>query len=90
MKIFIKYFVLGIISQVLLVILIILTGLGDLILLPYTIPYEILGAIVTLPKQIGSENSIMIPIVLLCIPAVFYSIIFALIMYVVKRTKKST
>ena len=87
MKTFIKYFVLGVILQILVVTLIVLTGFGDIILLPYTIPYELLGALITLPDQVGSEESIIIPIIFLCIPSLIYSVIFGLIMYAIKRRR---
>lgn len=88
MRKFIKLFFLALIIQVTIITLIFLLRIGDLILLPYWIPYAFLPLVMNSPER-GSESTVH-PIILFIIPAVFYSIIFALIMCVIKRTKKTS
>lgn len=89
MKTLIKYFVLGVLFQILVVPLTILLGIGDLILVAYGIFYEILGALFPIPKQIGDEDDIISLIILLCIPAIFYAAIFSVLFFSIKRLKRS-
>lgn len=86
MKKFFKYFSIGLVVQIVVVTTTVLLGLGDLILMPYWIPYEILGAIITLPKQI--DEGMISLIILLCLPAIIYAIIFGLVMCAIKKSKK--
>lgn len=86
MKSFLKYFIIGLVIQIVVVIPIIFLGIGDFVLIPYLIPYEVLGVIFPTSKQIGEGLTSLI--ILLFIPAVFYSIVFALTMCIIKRPKK--
>lgn len=86
MRKFFNFFFLALIIQVIIITLVFLLRIGDLILLPYWIPYAFLPLVMNSPER-GSESTVH-PIILFSIPAIFYSIIFALIMYIIKRTKK--
>lgn len=88
MKTFFKYFFTGLGFQVLIVIISILAGLGDLIFLPYWIPLSLFDAVIDIPDDFGQRYG-LIGFALLCaIPAIFYSSVFALIICALKRAKK--
>jgi hypothetical protein len=88
MRKFIKYFFPAMIIQAVIIALVLLLRSGELILLPYWLPYAFLPLFIDSPAR-GSESAAH-PIILFSIPAVFYSIIFALIMCVIKREEKLT
>lgn len=85
MKIFLKYFSIAVVFQAIIVILSIFIGLGDLVLLPYWIPCSLFDAIIDIPDNFGQKYGLIGFIFLFSIPGIFYSILFGLLMYAIKR-----
>lgn len=84
MKTFFKYFSISLIIQVFVISFSLVCRMGDLLLLPYWIPYALLPP--TEPSQQYNAGILRI-IVLFSVPAIFYSLIFSLIAVGVKQIK---
>jgi hypothetical protein len=77
MKTFLKIFATVLVAQILFIVQMFLTGIGDgVVLYAYGMPYMVLDSLVELPDQIGGESSLA-AFVLLCLPAILYALLIA-------------
>ena len=80
MKRFLKYFCIALVIQLVVIGMYALFGVGEFLLIPYWLPYQLL-VLLTNPGRL--IDWVQEPLVMYGIPAVFYSVIVALITYLI-------
>jgi hypothetical protein len=83
MKSFILSFAIALVLQVILILATLIIGHGDYPLYPYWLPYAFLPLFTSSTEQVG--QGLLVLVFLFSLPAIFYSLIFAVIVLGVRE-----